>query len=450
MGKLSTRAALLAGFGGLLILMAFAGFDAVSIVRQIQTRSERIRNDFVYRNSTLEQIRSDLYLSGTFIRDYLLEPDARAAETHRSSLEQTHRQMDAAIESYEKVLPVQEGAAFGVLRQELRDYWHILDPAMRWSPEQRRDHGYAFWRSEVYPRRTTMLGIADQIATYNEQQLNAGNQQVGALFEQFRLRLGITLAITLGLGLALAAFSMSRILRLESEASVRYAEIAKAREELKELSARLVEVQENERRAISRELHDEVGQSLSALLVELGNLSAELSGGGSRELRGHVDVIRKLAEGSVEVVRNMALLLRPSMLDDLGLVPALQWQAREVSKRTGMRVDVAADHVPDDLPEEHKTCVYRVVQEALNNCSKHAGAKMVRVTVLQEPARLLLTIQDDGHGFNSTTERGLGLLGMEERVTHLGGSFQVDSRAGRGTVLSVGLPLPQSPNGSRA
>src|SRR5579864_777166 len=217
MGRLTTRAALLAGFGGLLLLMAFAGFDAVSILRQIQTRNERIRNDFVHRNRTLEQIRSDLYLSGTFIRDYLLEPDARAAETHRASLEQTHRQMDTALESYKRLLPAQEAATFAVLQQELRDYWRILDPTVGWSPEQRRERGYAFWRTEVYPRRTTMLGIADEIAAFNEQQLNAGNQQVGDLFAQFRLRLGITLAITLGLGLGLAAFSVSRILRLESE-----------------------------------------------------------------------------------------------------------------------------------------------------------------------------------------------------------------------------------------
>ena len=331
-------------------------------------------------------------------------------------------------------------AAFSVLKQELLDYWRVLEPALRWSPPQRRERGYPFLRDEVYPRRTTMLGIADQIAAFNEQQLNAGNQQVASLFAQFRTRLGITLVITLGLGLVLAAFTMSRILRLEREAALRYTEIAKAREELKELSARLVDAQENERRSISRELHDEVGQSLSALLVELGNLSASLSGGDVQELRGHLDVIKKLAENSVQVVRNMALLLRPSMLDDLGLVPALQWQAREVSKRTGMRVDVA-DRVSENLPEEYKTCVYRVVQEALNNCSKHASARLVRVTVREEQAKLLLTIQDDGQGFASHQERGLGLLGMEERVTRLGGSFQVDSRPGHGTLLSIELPV---------
>jgi signal transduction histidine kinase len=145
----------------------------------------------------------------------------------------------------------------------------------------------------------------------------------------------------------------------------------------------------------------------------------------------------------------MALLLRPSMLDDLGLVPALQWQAREVSKRTGMRVDIAAQNVSDHVSEEHKTCIYRVVQEALNNCSKHAGAHMVRVTVREEKARLLLAIQDDGRGFESQIERGLGILGMEERVTHLHGSFHVDSKPGEGTLLSIELPL-NAANGAKA
>ncbi len=441
MANLTTRAALLAGFGGLLILMAFAGFDAVSILRQIESRNEKIRNEFVDRTRTLDQIRSDLYLSGTLIRDYLLEPDPRVAESHRSSLEKTRREMDAALESYKKFLPSQEGAAFSVLQRELSGYWRVLEPTLAWDPVERRARGYPFLRDVVYPRRTTMLGIADQIAAFNEQQLDAGNRQVANLFAQFRRRLGITLGITLGLGLALAAFAMSRILRLEREAAVRYTEIARTREELKELSARLVDAQENERRAISRELHDEVGQSLSALLVELGNLTAALSAGDLGELRSHVDVIKKLAEASVQVVRNMALLLRPSMLDDLGLVPALQWQAREVSKRTGMRVDVAADHVSDELLEEHKTCVYRVVQEALNNCSKHARARQVRVTVHQEQSRLLLTIQDDGQGFAAHLERGLGLVGMEERVTRLGGLFQVNSEPGHGTLLSIELPF---------
>jgi signal transduction histidine kinase len=210
------------------------------------------------------------------------------------------------------------------------------------------------------------------------------------------------------------------------------------RRELEELSARLVEVQEAERRRIARELHDQVGQSLSALLVELGNLKARAAG--PPEAARHLDVIRSLAEESVRSVRDMALLLRPSMLDDLGLVPALEWQAREVSRRSGMRVTVAAGSVREaDVPDEVKTCVYRLVQESLHNCVKHSQAKHVRVAVRQEQAGILLTVQDDGRGFDPRSERGLGLLGMEERVRHLGGALRIESEPEGGTVITASL-----------
>ena len=170
--------------------------------------------------------------------------------------------------------------------------------------------------------------------------------------------------------------------RLERSVKEKYDESLQAQRELKELSKRLVDTEERERRAISRELHDEVGQSLSALLMDVENLT-EMSNEESVFRQG-LQKIKTLAENCVNEVRNMALLLRPSMLDDLGLVAALEWQAREVSKRTGMLVDTVEENVSDDLPEEHKTCVYRIVQEALNNCSKHAYAKNVRVVVRQE------------------------------------------------------------------
>ena len=147
---------------------------------------------------------------------------------------------------------------------------------------------------------------------------------------------------------------------------------------MKQLSARLVEAQENERRSISRELHDEVGQSLTGVLVEMANLSTSIRAARCAAAAAKADEIKKLVENSIGVVRNMALLLRPSMLDDLGLVPALEWQAREVSKRSGIWVKVLAENVSEELPEEHKTCIYRVVQEALHNSVQHAGARQVR------------------------------------------------------------------------
>ena len=437
----SSRLVLIVGFGGLLLLMGFAGFDSIQTLRQIQKSNDDIREDFLSRYRVLEQIRSDLYLSGTYVRDYLLEPESQKAESHRLSLLQTRSEMDSELQKYQALLNKEEMGPFHSLTQGLAVYWKVLEPVLLWNSAQRRERGYAFLRDEVFPRRTAMLHIADQIAGINESQLNAGREKVVKTFSQFRQRLGITIGLTIGVGLLLAAFGMSKILRLEAETAARYQEIATAREELKQLSARLVEAQENERRSISRELHDEVGQVLTGIRVELANVSRKIRGKDVDGLDAKVDEIKQMIDDSVGVVRNMALLLRPSMLDDLGLVPALQWQAREVSKRTGVRVKVAAEGVSEDLPEDHKTCIYRVVQEALHNCVQHSQASIVRVTVQQEPGRILLAIQDDGKGFDAQQERGMGLLGMQERVSHLGGTFSVESLPGDGAIVCIVLPL---------
>ena len=150
---------------------------------------------------------------------------------------------------------------------------------------------------------------------------------------------------------------------------------------------------------------------------------------------------RQLADRATAQVRDMALLLRPSMLDDLGLVPALQWQAREVSRRTGVKVKVAAETVADDLPDEYRTCIYRTVQEAVNNAARHAQATTVRVDARQQEGSIRVSIQDDGGGFDTTHVKGMGILGMEERVKRLGGFFRIDSERGGGTIVSLLLPL---------
>jgi signal transduction histidine kinase len=421
--------------------------DALRVLREIRVEDERIRTQFLLRNHLLNDLRSKLYLSGTYVRDYLLDPDAARADEYRASLEQVRTEMDAALSSNgsqageEEPLSPGEAAQNAALKAELAGYWETIGPILVWNADKRHRDGYTFLRDAVFPRRTAMLDIAGRIADINEQQLNAGKRRVVVLMAAFQTRLALSLLATLALGLGTAAFSAGKILKLESHAQTRYREVAEARAQLTSLSARLVEVQESERRALSRELHDEVGQTLSAALVELRNLSDGLDSKPPDSSRSRIEAIRGLVENTVRAIRNMALLLRPSMLDDLGLVPALRWQAREVSKLTGMEVTVSADSVSDDLPDEYKTCIYRVVQEALHNCSSHSYASRIVVAVSQEPDALSFSIQDDGRGFDTARSKGLGLIGIEERVAHLGGNFRVDSAAGRGTKLSVVLPF---------
>lgn len=437
----NSRLALVAGFGGLLLLMAFGEFDGMQGLWQIQKANDEIREDFLLRTRVLDRIRADVYVAGTYVRDYLTEPDSGKAEGHRYSLLESRSDMDAALRQYGALLTTPESGPFQKLQRELADYWSVLEPMFRWSAAERRRNSYRFLHDEVFPRRLAMLGIADQIRDINESQLNTGKVRVEATFSRFRRRLTILLGFTISLGLLLALFSTRKILRLENQTTANLREISRARAELQKLSARLVEAQEDERRSISRELHDEVGQALSGVLVEMANLSALIPGGDVKALAAKAAGIKQEVENSIGVVRNLALLLRPSMLDDLGLLPALQWQAREASKRSGVWVKVSAEQVSDQLPEEHKTCIYRIVQEALHNSMQHAAAQHVEVTVRQEAGELRLSIRDDGRGFDARRERGMGLLGMEERVSHLGGRFAVDSAPGQGTLLRVTLPL---------
>jgi signal transduction histidine kinase len=414
--------------------MALAGIDALRVLDQFRRSDDQIRRRYLSENHVLNDIRSDVYVSGTYVRDYLLEPETARADAYRASLEEVRKHMESALDSYGGQVGPAEIAHYTTLRTELTDYWRILAPVFQWDATERRRSGYAFLRDEVFPRRQTMLELASRIDGLNEQQLDAGNRQVGALLLRFQTRLLLTLLAALALGLGLALFTMRKIFQLERQARLQYVE-------LKELSARVVQAQEEERRALSRELHDEVGQALSAVLVELRNLSAGLAGRSEEQSQRHVETIKGLVEGTVRVVRNMALLLRPSMLDDLGLIPALKWQAREASKSTSMDVAIAAELESDELPDEYNTCIYRVVQEALHNCARHSRATKVRIRVEQAEDRLHLSIEDDGQGFDVQHTKGLGLVGIQERVSRLGGTFDIQSWPGRGTKLSIELPF---------
>ena len=218
----------------------------------------------------------------------------------------------------------------------------------------------------------------------------------------------------------------------------------KAEQELRGLSNQLVRVQEEERKAISRELHDEVGQILTGLRMELGTLSSHFTDDSFRE---RLESTKRLAEEALRSVRNLALLVRPSMLDDLGLEPALRWQTKEFSRRCGIPVALAIEGQLDSLPEALRICVYRAIQEALTNCSKHADASRVTVTVSHERDRVSATVQDNGKGFDKLRlqTRGLGLVGMSERVRALRGIINVSSEPGRGTLISLEVPLVSDP-----
>ena len=210
---------------------------------------------------------------------------------------------------------------------------------------------------------------------------------------------------------------------------------------MRNLSVRLRHAQEEERQTISRELHDEVGQKLTAMRMELGALE-RLRTADHGEFSVTLTQVKELAEQSLRMIRDIATGLRPSVLDDLGLGPALQKQAREFSKRTGTPVAVTIEGGFMGLGDRQRTYVYRIVQEALTNCAKHARARQISIHLLDRDEQIELIIADDGIGFDrgKATHAGLGLVGIEERVRELGGAINVQSAPDDGTTIRIVIP----------
>jgi signal transduction histidine kinase len=437
------------GFGGLLVCILGAAVGTLTSLDRVRQDETRIRRAFLGRMGSLEQIRSQIYLSGTYVRDFLLSPDPSGAAAQTSRMSALEGQSYASLEAYRRLVDAAEQEPFQSLQAEIEAYWRVLDRMLQWTPAERSKLRESFFYDELIPRRNGMLQIADRIAAANERGLARAEDQLQASSEGLRRTLLATFAITLVGGLVLALLTIGHTLRLERELEHRLEENSRARADLQELSAKLVRAQENERRTLARELHDEVGQSLSAILMEAENAACAEN---FNEAREHIGAARELAEKTVNEVRDLALLLRPSMLDDFGLVPALNWHAREMTKRTGLNVVLSADETADDLPDEHKTCIYRLVQEAINNAARHANARVVEVDLKREPERVRCHVRDDGVGFDTRVVRGLGLLGMEERVRRLGGALAIDSQPGRGATIMAELPVVDlvRKNGSHA
>ena len=438
---LTTRMALALGFGLLLTLLVLSGVNAVGVVSQLQSRNENIVGEFLGRETRLDELRSSIYLSGTYVRDYLLEPDPARAEQSRQMLAETRRKIQSVIAIVSKTPGSASQTMWNDLQREIAEYWRTLDPVLTWNAAQRHRDGYRFLHDEILPRRSSTLSIADTIASMNQQQLAERDHRLIDTFSSLRNRLTIAVAAMFLCGLALAFAAARHILRLEEQTMAHLREVSDARQELRDLSARLVETQENERKNLSRELHDAVGQSMAAVQFELHDLAVALASY-PEPLRTRVDRIRELVESSVAMVRNMALLLRPSMLDDLGLPAALEWLGHQVSRSTGLRIGVDAQEFAAELPDEHKTCVYRVVQEALNNVCRHARASAVEIALRAIDGGFSVAIRDDGRGFRVQGKGGLGLIGMQERVESLGGNLTVASEPGKGATVTAFLPLP--------
>jgi signal transduction histidine kinase len=424
-------------FCGLLSLLLVSAWAVSRKLAELDSVRAKVHHTYQEVNDVLTDISVNVYRTALLMRALpnVSQTDAGVIAARRSSA-------DAGVQRLAVLLGPEHRARINHLQLELNPYWDAALAAVENAPQGRRasrrhETGQVFQHEAI-------LELAEQLDDLNAANVKREERELEAQAHHLQVFLTRPTSAVLLLGIAIAAASTFRLSRIERRAEEQTSRASRAEFELRHLSNQLVRAQEEERKVISRELHDEVGQLLTGLRMELGSLGPPTNAehAGFQERLGSV---KSLAEEALRSVRNIAMLLRPSMLDDLGLGAALRWQAKEFMRRTGVDAQVCMEGNLDHLPDAYRTCLYRIIQEALTNCSRHADATKVTVNIQADKDLIKVSILDNGKGFaqNGMRTRGLGLISMEERVRELKGRFAVRSEPGHGTIVRVELPLPE-------
>jgi signal transduction histidine kinase len=435
---------LVLAFGCVILLMI--GSDVATIERARRLHAAVLQANEAYHANAreLEQLRSGIHLSSLLLRDYLLDPRAERTATYRTELLDLKAQIDDRLQKLHKLMPSRETAKLAEMRTELDAYWDTFDPMFAWTSQERYAYSFGFLRHRVIPKRESVLRLAADVEALNETLLQEQGSRIAELEAEFSAFLQRAVIISLVGGLLVAFASIFRVSQLERRSERQHIRTLSAENEMRRLSQQLVHAQEEERKAISRELHDEIGQMLTGLRMEFRTLS-RMNGVPAKEFQSHIEEGKLLLDQALQCVRDTAMGLRPSMLDDLGLEAALQWQSRDFCRRHDIPVNVTVRADLSTLQDRYKTNLYRIVQEALTNCARHANARSISIAVDQDGDRLRLVIRDDGIGIKASGRgKGLGLIGIQERARELGGTARIEPGPSQGTVLTVIMPAQQS------
>jgi signal transduction histidine kinase len=328
------------------------------------------------------------------------------------------------------------------LRREIGEFRRSMLDAIASERGREPANARALLRRELNPKRDAVIGMSEDLQALNRNSFIDQQRARADLYAITQGQMWRQLGIAMLSGLSIALVATVYASRLERRLRVQRDQEIRNAHDLQRLSARVIRVQEEERRAIARELHDEVGQVLTAIKVELAKVQRAIEAGGGDGLL--LQNTRAIADGALHTVKDLSRLLHPAVLDDLGLSSAVEWHLKEFGRRHGLRVEFEQAHMDQRLPSAVELAVYRVVQEALTNVARHAGATWCSVSLRRWPEVLVVRIEDNGVGFDLERPNqlgGLGLIGIRERIAELDGHLRIDSEPGRGTRVLIDLPV---------
>jgi signal transduction histidine kinase len=446
------KAALFLGFALICIAWVFAGYYFSRRMADLQDRATSINERYMRGQELLTAVRSQVLVGSVYVRDALLDPDRENADEYRSKLEEAYRAAGQALQQY---VPVVESPAeresVARLRSDIDDFRATLLNVLATDSTQWPIEARTLLRRDVMPKRESAIRVTDEVQLLNRSAFVDQQSEIAGIYRATQRRLWESFGVAVLVSLAIAILAAVYVGRMEDHLNIQRVREAENSRDLQRLSTKLLNVQEEERRVIARELHDEVGQALTAIKVELAVAqNAIVAAGGPPHA---LDDARGIADNVVHTVRDLSHLLHPALLDDLGLGAAVDWYLKGFGRRHGLRVELVQERMEGRLGEATEAAAFRIVQEALSNVAKHAQAQSCRVYLHRLTNTLLVTIEDDGAGFDPASlersggPRGLGLIGIRERVSQLGGSLRVESAIGRGTQLTVELPVRMEAEG---
>ena len=444
------KAALLAGMALICATWLLAGYYFARRMSDLRTRATSISERYLRGQELLTSVRSQVLGGSVYVRDALLDPERTNADQYRAKLQEAVRAADQSLRQYVPIIDSHaERDRVARLEAVIDDFRTtvlnvLATDSNRWSVEARN-----LLRNEIMPKREGVIRVTEEAQALNRSAYVQQQNEIAALYRATQRALWGSFGIAVLLSLVIAALAATYVDRLERRIYRQHSREAENVRDLQRLSTKLITAQEEERRVIARELHDEVGQSLTAIKVELAvaQRAIDASNGPTHIL----DDARAISESALRNVRDLSHLLHPALLDDLGLSAAVDWYLKSVGKRHDLRVDLLQERMTERLRPETEAAAFRIVQEALTNVVRHAKATSCRVYLQRLTKTLLVTVEDDGVGFDplggkdTGTLAGLGLIGIRERVTRLGGTLRLESAAGTGTRLTVELPAWSEP-----
>jgi signal transduction histidine kinase len=442
---LTIRAALLAGLLLTLGLWLFAGYQVTLRMQEAQREGAAASARYLQAQELLASVRTQALVASALVREALLNPEANSPGSHREEITRAYDAIDSQLARYVPFVgSPSERERVGRLREEIRQFRAATDEALATDSSEWSRNAAVLMR-RFMPRREAAIRISEEVQALNRAAFIEQQQAVNGMQSNLQQQVWTVFGLALAISLAIGWIAFHHSARLERRLTEQRAREEQTAVDLQRLSARLLHAQEDEQRRIARELHDEVGQLLSAVKMELTVAGRRLERTGNET--DLLDDALSSADSALRTVRDLSRLLHPSALDDLGLVAALESQLADFGRRHDLVVDFSHDAFQSRRGDETERAIYRIVQEALTNVARHSHARAVRVHLSTSTGTCQLIVEDDGVGFDVADaerpgrRRGLGLLGIRERVSQLHGTVKIESRAVGGTRLEVRLPL---------